>query len=545
MNSNEFSVKGNLVDVVNRKIVKAEMQIKNGRIIGIQELENVPDVYILPGIVDAHVHIESSMLVPQEFARLAVKHGTVATISDPHEIANVCGVAGVNFMINDAAKVHFKFNFGAPSCVPATSFETAGFEIKSDEIDAMLHRNEIKYLSEMMNFPGVIYDDSEVHKKLEYAKLLNKRIDGHAPGLKGKELEKYALAGITTDHESTSVEEAIAKIKLGIKLQIREGSAAKNFEALYPLIDLYPDDVMLCTDDCHPDDLVEKHIIDLIKRGVGKGVDFFNILRAATLNPIKHYNLSVGLLQINDMADFIVVNNLTDFCVLETYIDGNKVFSNNISLIKPLAVDVINNFSRSEIELKDLQIKDDNRDIKVIVAKDGDLYTSLTSSKPMVVDNNIVSNVDDDILKIVVVNRYRNTKPVVGFIKNIGLTKGALAQSVAHDSHNIIACGVSEDDILKAINIVIKNKGGIVAVNGDECYSLSLPIAGLMSDENGELVAKKYAEISQKPKEWGSKLNSPFMTLSFMALLVIPELKIGDKGLFDGMKFELTSLFVD
>jgi len=545
MAHNDFKVSGNLVDVVNRRIVKAEMWIKDQRIIGVQAVKNAPDIYILPGIIDSHVHIESSMLIPQEFARLAVRHGTIATVSDPHEIANVMGVEGVNFMIDDARNVPFKFYFGAPSCVPATSFETSGHQLLSNDINDLLQRDEIKYLSEMMNYPGVIYDDSEVLNKLECARILHKPIDGHAPGLSGINLVKYAKAGISTDHESTTVEEAIEKIKLGIKLQIREGSAAKNFDSLASIIDLYPNDVMLCTDDCHPDDLLEKHIIDLIRRGIDKGLDLFNLLRAATYNPIKHYKLEVGLLQLNDKADFILVNNLSEFKVIETYIEGIKVFSNGISYIKPTKVLPLNNFSRNEIEIDDIKLANEDKDIKVIIAKDGDLHTDSLIAHPFIKDNFLISDVSKDILKIVVVNRYDNSKPVVGFIKNLGMHKGAIAQSVAHDSHNIIALGVDDSDILKAINVIIKNKGGIAAVCGKEIYELPLPIAGLMSDETGELVAMKYREINHKPKEWGSPFHSPFMTLSFIALLVIPELKIGDKGMFDGQNFKLTSLFVD
>jgi len=545
METREFSICGNVVDVLLRKVDKAEVFIKNGRIERIIKMDAVPDVFILPGIVDAHVHIESSMLIPQEFASLAVRHGTVATVSDPHEIANVCGIEGVNFMIDDANKVPFKFYFGAPSCVPATSFETSGFEIQSNQIKELLARDEIKYLSEMMNFPGVLFNDSEVHRKIEFAKLVNKPVDGHAPSLSGDNLSVYANVGITTDHESTTIDEAIEKIKLGIKLQIREGSAAKNFDALASVIDLYPNDVMLCTDDCHPDDLLEKHILDLIKRGVKKGINLYNLLRAATYNPINHYNLEVGMLQVNDSADFIIVNNLTDFHVLDTYIGGQNVYSDGKSLIKVAPSVPINNFVRTKILINDIRINNTNKNIKVILANDGDLYTGSIETKPYLDGDLIVSDIANDILKIVVVNRYNNEKPVVGFIKNIGLTQGAIAQSVAHDSHNIIAVGVKDEEITLAINTIIENKGGISAINSNENHFLALPVAGLMSNESGEVVANMYAEISKKPKDWGSKLNNPFMTLSFMALLVIPELKIGDKGLFDGQKFNLTSLFVD
>lgn len=538
-----MKIKGNYVDVIKREIFKAEIEIRNQRILSVRPIQNCLDVYILPGIVDAHVHIESSMLTPQEFARIAVKHGTVACVSDPHEIANVIGVAGVDFMINDSSKTPFKFHFGAPSCVPATSFETAGYTLSSKEVEALLKRDEIKYLSEMMNFPGVINNDEEVHKKLVTARLLNKPIDGHAPGLKGDDLVKYSNGGITTDHESTSAQEAIDKIKLGIKLQIREGSAAKNFDSLIEVISQYPDDVMLCTDDCHPDDLIERHIIHQIKRAVLKGYDFFDVLRAATFNPIRHYNLEVGMLQTGDFADFIVVDNLKDFNVIQTCINGELVFDKGISLLKTRAIAPINNFSCTPVSAEDIRVKDQKKDIKVILAFDGDLYTGIEFASPLVENGCIISNVTKDVLKIVLVNRYTPSKPVVAFIKNFNLKKGAIAGSVAHDSHNIIAVGVSDEDIVVAINSVIESKGGIVAVNGDDVSKLELPIAGLMTDEDGYQVAEKYKFINQKPKDWGSTLRAPFMTLSFMALLVIPELKIGDKGLFDGKKFELTNLF--
>jgi len=539
-----MKIKGNYVDVVGRRIFKAEMEIRDQRIVGVQAIENCPDIFILPGIVDAHVHIESSMLTPQEFARVAVKHGTVATVSDPHEIANVMGVEGVNFMIDDASKTPFKFHFGAPSCVPATSFETSGFELTSKDVQALLEREEIKYLSEMMNFPGVIYDDAEVKAKLSAAHQLGKPVDGHAPGLKGEDLVKYAKGGITTDHESTNAEEAIKKIKQGIKLQIREGSAAKNFEALIEVIKDYPEYVMLCTDDCHPDDLIEKHILDQVRRGVAKGYDLFDLLRAATYNPITHYDLQVGMLQAGDPADFILVKDLKDFRVQQTYINGELVYDGE-SKLSTLAGSTLNNFNCKPINLDDIQLEDTGAKVKVMLAFDGDLYTGLAELRPKVEDGLIVSDTTNDILKIVLVNRYTPAEPVVGLIKNFNLKRGAIAGSIAHDSHNIIAIGVNEGDIVNAINSVIDSKGGIVAVDGNDITKLDLPIAGLMTNENAYDVAEKYKAINKKPKEWGSTLHAPFMTLSFMALLVIPELKIGDRGLFDGKRFELTSLYVE
>ncbi len=540
-----MKIRGNYIDVVCSRIFKAELEIKDGRIVSIEEVDDCPDVYLMPGIVDAHVHIESSMLTPQEFAKVAVKHGTVATVSDPHEIANVMGVAGVDFMIEDASKSPMKFHFGAPSCVPATSFETSGCVIDSKAIAELLSRDEIKYLTEMMNFPGVVYGDKEVMAKIEAAHAIGKPIDGHAPGLRGEDLQKYADAGITTDHECTTPEEAVEKMKKGIKLQIREGSAAKNFEALIDLMDEYSACVMLCTDDCHPDDLIEKHIMDLIRRGVSRGYDAMTLIRAATGNPVEHYDLhEVGLLQTGDPADMVVVDNLTDFNVLQTYIDGNLVYSDNESKIKTEPSKIINNFNCNPISESDIAVEYTGSKIKVMVAKDGDLYTGSEIVEPLLKDNFIVSDTDNDILKIVVVNRYKPAKPVVGFIKNFNLKQGALAGSIAHDSHNIIAVGVDDANIVNAVNEVISSKGGIVAVNGEEVLKLELPIAGLMTNKDAYEVAAKYQQLNKKVKEWGSTLHAPFMTLSFMALLVIPELKIGDKGLFDVSSFSLKELFV-
>lgn len=539
-----MKIKGNYVDVINRLVYKAELSIESGIVKDIVRVDECPDVYLIPGIVDSHVHIESSMLTPQRFASVAVKHGTVASVSDPHEIANVMGVEGVNYMINDGNKSPFKFFFGAPSCVPATSFETSGFVLNSKDVENLMSRKEIKYLSEMMNFPGVIMGDKEVMAKIEAAKKHGKPIDGHAPGVVGDDLIKYAKAGITTDHESTNANEAIDKIKQGIKLQIREGSAAKNYEALIDVIDKYPDQVMLCTDDCHPDDLIEKHILNLVKRGVAKGYDVFDMLRAATVNPVEHYNLEVGLLQKGDSADIVVLDNLSDFNVLETYIDGELVFSNNKSHIQIKDSKLINNFNCNTITPNQILVKDKAANIRVMLAFDGDLYTGTEVLKPKVIGENIVSDIERDILKIVVVNRYNQSEPVVGFIKNFNFKKGAIAGSIAHDSHNIIAVGVSDTDIVNAINTVIKSKGAIVAVSGNELTKLELPLAGLMTNEDAYAVAEKYKQINQKPKEWGSRLHAPFMTLSFMALLVIPELKIGDKGLFNLNSFSLQNLFV-
>jgi len=540
-----FLISGKLVDVVARRIFNADIQIVDGEISEIKESEKEYKNFILPGLVDAHVHIESSMLIPTSFARAAVKNGTVATVSDPHEIANVMGLEGVKYMIKNGKKTPFKFYFGAPSCVPATPFETSGAVIDSKAIKELMKDPDIYYLAEMMNFPGVIYSDDEVIKKIKYSHDANKPVDGHAPGLSGEGLEKYAAQKITTDHECTTVEEAIAKIEKGIKIQIREGSAAKDFENLFPLLNTHPLDVMFCTDDCHPDDLVKGHINKTISRAVKKGADVFDVISAATINPKKHYNLNTGLLQIGDPADLVFVDNLEDFNVSKTYIDGELVYDNGVVLLEKVPEQAINNFNCSLLNIDDISVPISGNKIQVIVAKDGDLLTGKELIEPTTENGFVVSDTDRDILKIVVVNRYKKSTPQIGFIKNFNLKKGAIAGSIAHDSHNIIAIGTSDQNIVNAINKVIENKGGIVAINGDDYKDLKLNVAGLMSTGEAEDVAAKYHEVHTMAKTFGSKLTAPFMTMAFMALLVIPELKIGDKGLFDVSKFDFTSLFVD
>lgn len=535
---------GNIVDILNRTIYKGVVSFDKGKIVSVLKDDSVEsEIFILPGIVNSHVHIESSMLTPVQFSRLAVRKGTVAVVSDPHEIANVLGVEGIDFMIEDSKKTPMKFFFGVPSCVPATSFETAGHVLSSDVVSELLEREDLFYLSEMMNFPGVIYDDKEVGAKLDSAKKIGKPIDGHAPGLSGDALVKYADAGITTDHESCNTNEAEEKIKQGIKLQIREGSAAKNFNSLYTLIDKYPNEVMLCTDDSHPDDLTENHIDELIRRGLAKGVNVFNLLQAAIVNPIKHYNLNVGMMQENDSADFILVDNLKDFNVLKTYINGEKVYDKGKIFIENIQSIVVNNFVRTKISVNDIRISASSPKVRVIEAIDGELLTKEIIENLSIEDGFLTSDISKDILKLVVVNRYDNySKPAVAFIKGFGLKRGALAESIAHDSHNIIAVGVDDISITNAINEVIKHKGAITTFDGENYTTLPLNIAGIMTSKDGFIVAELYKKVNLQAKNLGSILKSPFMTLSFMALLVIPELKLGDKGLFKINEFSFVDL---
>ncbi|MGY0407337.1 MAG: adenine deaminase [Polaribacter sp.] len=535
-------VKGNIVDLQKKKIFKGELEVKNGKILEIREANHQQENYILPGFVDAHIHIESSMLVPSEFAKIAVIHGTVATVSDPHEIANVLGVKGVDFMIENGKKVPLKFNFGAPSCVPATSFESAGAIINSDDIKKMMENPDIKYLAEMMNYPGVLLDDAEVLAKMQHAKNNKKPIDGHAPGLRGKEVSKYISAGISTDHECFTYNEALEKLQKGMKVIIREGSAAKNFEALIDLLPKHFENMMFCSDDKHPDDLLLGHINQLCERAVAKGIDIFKILQVACINPVKHYNLEVGLLQKGDYADFIIVEDLQKFNILETYINGTLVAKNRKSFVKHVNFEVLNNFYTDKKKASDFEFISSSEKIRVIEALDGELITNQIKVDSLIKYRNLVSNTENDVLKITVVNRYKNAKPAIAFIKNFGLKEGAIASSVGHDSHNIIAVGVSDEAICKAVNLIIENSGGVCAVNASEEKIVPLPVAGIMSDKSAKEIGKLYAELDKMAKQMGSKLRAPYMSLSFMALLVIPSLKLSDKGLFDGNTFRFTSL---
>jgi len=572
MNS-EFSVTAQLIDIHNKKIYPARVTIANQRItsiVAVEENEIDTAGFIMPGFIDSHVHIESSMLIPSEFARIAVLHGTVATVSDPHEIANVCGMEGVRFMIENGKQVPFKFNFGAPSCVPATIFETAGASLDSNEVAELLASDDIKYLSEMMNFPGVLHNDPEVMKKIAAAHRAGKPVDGHAPGLTGALAKQYIEAGISTDHECFTMEEAVDKLSYGMKIIIREGSAAKNFEALAELIDDHPNSVMFCSDDKHPDSLVEGHINQLCARAVAKGLDLFNILKVACINPIQHYKLNVGTLRVGDPADFIVVEDLTHFKVTQTYIDGQALLvsstknsdlanqNNQVStaveqtatpfksIIPSVPATPINRFSCKPVTVEDLRVRikeypQEAGMIPVIEALDGQLITNRIMMKGLEKEGEWISNPSQDCLKMVVVNRYHMAPVAKAFIKNFGFRTGAIASTVAHDSHNIVAVGATDEDLVAAINAVIAAEGGISCIKGSQQKVLPLPVAGLMSTGDGFEVAQQYTAIDAMAKSLGSQLGAPFMTLSFMALLVIPHLKLSDKGLFDGDRFSFLS----
>lgn len=557
-----FSIVGNVVDIPNKTISLSRVEVKDGIIVAIiplgEHVEN--EKFILPGFIDSHVHVESSMLIPSEFARLAVVHGTVATISDPHEIANVCGLKGVEYMIENGRQVPFKFNFGAPSCVPATIFETAGAALNAEDVEALLKRDEIKYLSEMMNFPGVLFGDDEVHKKIAAAIRMGKPIDGHAPGLRGEDAKNYieAIANevrmhplaerviISTDHECFSPEEALDKLQFGMKILIREGSAAKNFEALVDLLHDYSEQIMFCSDDKHPDSLVDGHINQLCARAVARGINVFKVLQAACVNPVHHYQLQVGLLKVGDPADFIITQDLVHFNIERTYINGFLVAEDGKTNISSVPSGIINHFNCNYIHPEDVKIKAvvDQDEVFVIEALDGQLITNKLKEPVQLLMNHhetLVSNTEADILKMVVINRYNQAPIAKSWIRNFGFKSGAIASTVAHDSHNIIAVGVDDVSICKAVNLVIAEQGGISCVGLGEEKVLGLPVAGLMSGQDGYMVAQSYTAIDSMAKRLGSTLSAPFMTLSFMALLVIPHLKLSDKGLFDGDSFALYS----
>lgn len=538
-----MKISGQIVDIHTRSIYPGIINVVDGVIQSIERTE-VDGPFIVPGLIDSHIHIESSMVTPGAFAIAAVKHGTTGVVSDPHEIANVLGIEGVKFMIEDGKKVPLKFWFGAPSCVPATSFESSGAVLNHKEVEKLLEDQDIKYLSEMMNYPGVIFMDKEVHKKLAAAGKAGKPVDGHAPGLKGEELKKYIHAGITTDHECSTIEEAREKCSHGMKILIREGSAARNLDSLKEMIAERPDMVMLCSDDLHPEMLMKRHLNKLIAQLIREGYDKFDVLRCATINPALHYNLDAGLLREGDPADFILCDSLEAMNVIESWIDGRRVYYDGKPAFKYIPGNGVNKFNCTNITKDQIIVPGKPGKFRVIEAFEGELLTKEILQEWKIYEE-VCSDTATDILKIVVKDRYHDSLPSVGFIHGFGLVKGAFASSVAHDSHNIIAVGTNDDDILAAVNEVIRMQGGLAVSDAGKIKSLQLNIGGIMTTRSCDAVAADYEELNEFVINLGSRMKAPFMTLSFMALLVIPELKISDKGLFDGKRFELVPLFIE
>lgn len=539
-----MKISGQLADVHQRRIYPAEIEVVKGLVAGIRETASAPQHYILPGLIDSHIHIESSMVTPRSFAVAAVSRGTTSVVSDPHEIANVMGTEGVNYMIDDASGVPLKFYFGVPSCVPATAFESAGSEIGPSEAGELLKLPQVKFLAEMMNYPGVIFNDPQVLQKIAAARIAGKPVDGHAPGLTGSQLVKYVGAGISTDHECTSIAEAREKISLGMKILIREGSAAGNLDELKPLFCSDPGMIMLCSDDLHPEMLVKQHINKLVSRLVSDGYDLFDVIRSCTVNPVLHYSLESGVMAVGSPADFIIADHPRSMNVYETWIDGKKVFDRGEILFSPGKSVCVNNFNCTEIIPSALAVKPEKEKMRVIEAFDGSLLT-----KELILKHGgrmpLTPDTGADLLKIVVKDRYGDRPPALGFIKGFGLASGAFAVSVSHDSHNIICIGTNDDDIANAVNRVISMRGGLAVSNGSFLDSMSLPVAGIMSDDTAENTASAYERLSSAVRSMGCSMSAPFMTLSFMALLVIPELKLSDRGLFNGNIFSHVPLFCD
>lgn len=544
-----MKITGNIVSVEHHEIFAGEIHVEGNRIKKIVVLKKKPDPsmsYILPGFIDAHVHIESTMVTPQYFANHVVQFGTLGVVTDPHEISNVCGIEGFDYMYREGQKAPINIHFGIPSCVPATPFESSGAIFDPGAIEYLFNKYEAVALSEMMNFPGVVNGFPDVMKKLEIARKNNKVIDGHAPALRGQDLHTYIEAGISTDHEAFSYDEAKEKIKLGMMIQIREGSAARNFEALHELIAEYPDKVMFCTDDAHPDTLIQGHIDRIVKLAIKKGHSVFDVLKAASINTIQHYNLPIGQLKSRDYADFIVVNNLEELHVQESYLKGTQIFNRDKAVKKIENNTVVNQFHVDPVNIEQFKLKDQGKPVRVIQALDGALITKKNSAQLPVKDGLVQSDLENDILKMVVVNRYQKVPELrIGFITGFNLKKGAFASSIAHDSHNLICVGTNDHDMLMALNTLIAEQGGISTSVERQCEVVPLPVAGLMANETIDNMAVKYKKLDQNVKKMGSKFEAPFMTLAFMSLLVIPSLKLGDKGLFDVDKFEFVDLFID
>ena len=543
-------VRGHIVDVASKSIFDGAVSYRDGYVTGITRCPVAADApFIMPGLIDAHIHIESTLLTPENYAALAVAKGVTGVVADPHEIANVIGIEGVDFMIRNGAGVHFNFNWGASPCVPCTSFETPGASLGISEMAELLRWKEICCVGEFMNAFGVISGDAMCLAKIEEGRKAGKPIDGHAPGLDRESLARYAAAGISTDHECVSLREALDHLSVGIDVIIREGSASVDFEALSPLLADYREHLMFCSDDKYPDEMEHGYIDDMVRRSLKKGYPLWNVLNAACLEPVRHYNLNCGLLRVGDKADFILVDNLEDFNVIGTYIDGMKVFGPDG--VDPVALrrqrscgsGIPNRFEAEKIADEDIRLPwKYGEQARVIVASDRSIRTCAATCLPKVENGFAVADTATDMLKIVVLNRYAPAKPQVAFISGFKLKRGAMAATIAHDSHNIVAIGVEDASIVDAVNSIVEMRGGMVFCDGSRTISLPLPVAGLMSPLDGEVVAKKYAALRLMAQSQGCPFNAPFMTMAFMSLPVIPELKITDKGLFDVNKFAFTNL---
>jgi adenine deaminase len=535
-------VKGNLLNVSTEETYGAEINIQNGIITCVKPVNHEFKGLILPGFIDAHIHIESSMLTPARFAEAVVPHGTTAVVADPHEIANVLGLEGINYMVKDASTVPLKVFLTAPSCVPSTIFETSGAIISTEEIKNLLKADNVVALGEMMNFPGVIRDDPEVMSKLDAAIRIGKPIDGHAPLLSGSDLCKYIMSGISTDHECSKADEAIEKRRLGMKLMLREGSSAKNLKDLA----LIGGDFIV-SDDKHPEDLLKGHVDEMLKKAIEYGIEPIKAIKMVTMNPANHYNLNTGNIIPGKAADLILIDSIDDLNVEEVIINGKLAAKNGKPLFDVRPCNIPNTFKLNFKKPSDFDVSVEGsvKTVRVIEVFDDQLITNETSSVLDVIDGNLNTNLSSDILKVAVVERYGHERVSNAFVKGFGFKDGAIASSVSHDSHNIIAVGAKSNDMAKAVNTILRSKGGLVAVSKDKIYALELPIAGLMSTKSSTDVSNDLKILHHAVENMGSKLRSPFMLLSFMGLLVIPKLKISDMGLFDVEKFNFVDLIKD
>ncbi len=532
---------GTVVDIEGRRLFGARVKVNTrGRIEAVLPEASPAPGFILPGFVDAHVHIESSLVAPAAFARAAVRHGTVAAVADPHEIANVLGAAGVAFMLDEAARTPFHVAFGVPSCVPATPFETAGAVLGAEAVAALLDRPGVTHLAEMMNVPGVLQGDRSVLAKLAAARARGKPIDGHAPGLRGEALRRIVRAGITTDHECLGLEEALEKAALGMKILLRRGSAARLFEPLLPVLARHPGACMFCSDDKHPGDLLAGHIDELVRIAVAAGADLFDVLRAACLNPVRHYRLDAGLLRPGDRADWIEVEDLRAFRVRRTVIGGRVLAEAGEARLPALApLSVPNAFALRPVTAAAFRMAARPGACRLIGVRDGDLVTDAATCCPTLRDGTVVADPSRDLVKLAVINRYLpDAPPALALAAGTGLGRGAFAASVAHDSHHVIAAGVDDEALADAVNAVVAHGGGLAAAGGAAAArTLPLPLAGLMSPGTCEAAAAGHQAVDAAARACGCRLRAPFMTLSFLALPVIPALKLTDKGLFDAGRF--------
>jgi len=546
-----------IINVFSGEIIPGSIAVAKGYIAGFgsypaKRVVDMKGRFVAPGFIDAHVHIESSMSCPAEFARCVLPHGTTTVAADPHEIANVLGAEGIGYMIDSSKDQPVNIYYTLPSCVPATDMETSGAKLGADDLLPFMNNSQIIALAEMMNFPGVIYRDNEVLRKIEGMKKQRKPVDGHAPGLTGRDLHAYISAGISSDHECTTEKEAKEKLNAGMHIMIREGTGAKNLKNLLPIINRQTSRrLMWCTDDRHPHDIIkEGHIDFIVRSAIRMGLDPLTAIQMATINTAEYFGLNnVGAIGPGRQADLVVFSDIKNPVIEEVYFRGNLAAREGKILPeikKPAPLNIWPSMN-VDIDKIDFSIPAVSRQARVIEIIPHQLITGQSLIKVAVSGNSAISDIKRDILKIAVVERHKGTgNTAVGFVRGFDLKQGALASSVAHDSHNIIIVGTNDEDMKTALEAVFKMGGGLAAAsNGKILANLSLPIAGLMSLQPVKTIKEKLDNLIDISREFGSSLNDPFMTLSFLALPVIPELKITDKGLVDVAKFRIVPLFVN